>query len=183
MELMHGAPSDMTGRLEKEIRAYRLLESLKVDFWRTDHPQTPATTMEVCAQVDAVLRVRICKNLFLCNRQKTDFYLLVMPGDKPFKTKELSRQLGVARLSFADPEHMERFLDVTPGSVTVMGLANDREGRVRLVVDEDVLAEEWFACHPCVNTSSIKFLTRDLTEKLLPAMGHEMTVVKLVGEG
>ncbi len=182
MELMHGSPADMTGREDKEIRCYRLLDRLGVDFYRTDHPEAPSTTMEVCAQVDAVLGVHICKNLFLCNRQKTDFYLLIMPGDKPFKTRELSRQLSVSRLSFADAEHMAAFLDITPGSVSVMGLMNDREDRVRLIMDEDVLAEEWFACHPCMNTSSIKFLTKDLTEKLLPAMGHKPTAVRLTGE-
>ena len=182
MELLHGAPGDMTGRAEKEIRCYELLDRLGVDFDRTDHFDTPATTMEVCAEVDAVLDVHICKNLFLCNRQKTDFYLLIMPGDKPFKTKELSGQLGVSRLSFADGEHMEEFLDIQPGSVSVMGLMNDHGHRVRLIVDGDVLEEEWFGCHPCVNTSSLRFRTADLVEKLLPAMEHDYTVVKLTGE-
>ena len=182
MELLHGSPADMAGREERERRAYELLDRLEVDFYRTDHPDAPSTTMEVCAQVDAVLNVHICKNLFLCNRQQTDFYLLIMPGDKHFKTKELSHQLGVSRLSFADGEHMERYLGVSPGSVTVLGLMNDTENRVRLIIDEDVLKEEWFGCHPCMNTSSVKFRTADLTEKLLPAMGHGPTVVRLTGE-
>lgn len=181
MELLHGSPADREGREQKELDAYDLLDRLKIPFDRTDHRDTPATTMEVCADVDAVLGVHICKNLFLCNRQKTAFYLLVMPGDKPFKTKELSGQLGVSRLSFADEENMEEFLNVRPGSVSVMGLMNDHDGRVRLVVDEDVLGEEWFGCHPCMNTSSIRFRTVDLTEKLLPAMGHDYTVVHLEG--
>ena len=182
MELFHGSPADMTGRLDREIRAYALLDQVGVDFYRTDHPDAPSTTMEVCAQVDAILDVHICKNLFLCNRQQTDFYLLIMPGDKHFKTKELSHQLGVSRLSFADGEHMERYLGVSPGSVTVLGLMNDAENKVRLIIDEDVLKEEWFGCHPCMNTSSVKFRTTDLTEKLLPAMGHAPTVVHLTGE-
>ena len=182
MELLHGSPADMAGREERERRAYELLDRLGVDFYRTDHPDAPSTTMEVCAQVDAVLNVHICKNLFLCNRQQTDFYLLIMPGDKHFKTKELSHQLGVSRLSFADDGHMERYLGVAPGSVTVLGLMNDTEKHVRLIIDEDVLKEEWFGCHPCKNTSSVKFRTADLTEKLLPAMGHEPTVVRLTGE-
>lgn len=182
MELIHGSPADMTGRLEKEVRAYGLLDRLGVDFDRTDHADRPATSMEVCAEVDAILGVRICKNLFLCNRQKTSFYLLIMPGDKPFRTKELSHQLGVARLSFADPEHMEEYLDVTPGSVSVLGLENDRENHVQLVIDEDVLQEPMFACHPCVNTSSVRFRTAELLEKLLPAMGHDYISVHLDGE-
>ena len=181
MILQHGTPSDLTGRSDREIRAYRLLDSLGVAFDRTDHPDRPATTMEVCADVDAVLQVHICKNLFLCNRQKTDFYLLIMPGDKPFKTKELSGQLGVSRLSFAGEEEMVRFLDIHPGSVSVLGLMNDREHRVRLVMDEDVLKEEMFGCHPCENTSSIRFRTGDLMEKILPALDRKPEIVHLVG--
>lgn len=181
MELIHGSPAERSGRLEQELRSYDLLDRLGIEFDRTDHRDTPATTMEVCADVDAILNVHICKNLFLCNRQKTDFYLLIMPGDKPFRTKELSGQLGVSRLSFADAEHMEEFLDIQPGSVSVMGLMNDRDKRVRLVIDEDVLSEEWFGCHPCVNTSSIRFKTADMVEKLLPALEHDCTIVHLEG--
>ena len=182
MELYHGSPETMEGRSDREVRSYELLDRLHIDFDRTDHFDTPATTMEVCAEVDAVLGVKICKNLFLCNRQKTAFYLLIMPGDKPFKTKELSGQMGISRLSFADENAMAEFLDVRPGSVSVLGLMNDQEKRVTLVVDEDVLHEEMFGCHPCENTSSIRFKTADLKEKLLPALGVTPTVVRLVGE-
>lgn len=181
MELLHGSPEDMTGRQDREIRAYQLLDELGVEFDRTDHPDEPATSMEVCARIDAILDVRICKNLFLCNRQKTSFYLLIMPGDKPFKTKELSGQLNISRLSFGDEEFMVQFLDLYPGSVSVLGLMNDKEQRVRLVIDEDVLKEEVFGCHPCANTSSIRFATKDLVEKILPALGRSYDVVHLVG--
>ena len=181
MEVYHGSPRETAGRSERELRAYALLNRLGIAFIRTDHPDRPAVTMEVCAEVDAVLGVHICKNLFLCNRQQTDFYLLLMPGGKPFQTKELSRQLGVSRLSFANETHMERLLDLHPGSVSVLGLMNDTERRVRLVIDEDVLKEEYFGCHPCENTGSIRFLTKELTDKLLPALGREPVLVKLVG--
>lgn len=181
MEMFHGSPADMTGREEREIRVYEFLDGLGVDFMRTDHPDRPATTMEVCADIDSVLGVRICKNLFLCNRQKTSFYLLIMPGDKPFKTKELSKQMGISRLSFADEAAMEKYLDVRPGSVSVLGLMNDKEREVTLAIDEDVLKEELFGCHPCENTSSIRFATRDLTEKILPALKITPVIVHLVG--
>ena len=181
MELFHGAPSDVTGRSGREIKAYEFLDSLGVVFARTDHPDQPATSMEVCEKVDAVLGVRICKNLFLCNRQKTNFYLLIMPGDKVFKTKELSKQMGISRLSFAEEEFMEQFLDLHPGSVSVLGLINDRDRRVQLVIDEDVLKEEFFGCHPCENTSSIRFATKDLTVKILPALKIEPVLVRLFG--
>ncbi len=181
MELYHGSPSDMTGRSDREIRTYAFLDNLGIQFDRTDHPDQPATSMEVCAAVDAVLNVHICKNLFLCNRQKTKFYLLVMPGDKPFKTKELSGQMGISRLSFAEEQYMEELLDIHPGSVSVLGLMNDREHRVTLIIDEDVLKEEMFGCHPCENTSSIRFATKDLTGKILPALNITPVIVHLVG--
>ncbi|MCR5795099.1 MAG: prolyl-tRNA synthetase associated domain-containing protein [Solobacterium sp.] len=182
MLLLHGTPEDANTREERESRTYALLDELGIPFDRTDHPDRPASTMEVCAEVDAILDVHICKNLFLCNRQETDFYLLIMPGDKPFRTKNLSRQLGTARLSFAKEEFMKQFLDLYPGSVSVMGMMNDRGHQVTLVIDEDVLQEEMFGCHPCVNTSSIRFPTKYLTERILPALGVQPVIVHLEGE-
>ena len=181
MILQHGSPADMSGRSDREIRTYEFLDSLGIEYDRTDHPDQPATSMEVCADVDAILNVHICKNLFLCNRQKTKFYLLVMPGDKPFKTKELSKQMGISRLSFAEEHFMEEFLDIHPGSVSVLGLMNDREKRVTLIIDEDVLKEDMFGCHPCENTSSIRFSTKELTESILPALGISPVIVHLEG--
>ena len=157
MELYKGRPENIQGRLDKEIRVYDLLDSLGIEYERTDHERTD--TMEACNEIDAILQVTICKNLFLCNRQKTNFYLLMMPGDKPFKTKELSSQINSARLSFASPEDMERLLDITPGSVSIMGLMNDKENAVQLLVDEDGLQGEYLGCHPCINTSSLKMRT------------------------
>ena len=182
MELFHGRPDDCSGRLARELRVYDYLDKLSIEYWRTDHFDMPAMTMEDCNKIDAVLGVLICKNLFLCNRQKTDFYLLLMPGDKPFRTKELSKKLGVSRLSFAPEDAMLELLDIQPGAVSVMGLMNDRDVRVRLVVDGDVLRQEYFGCHPCVNTSSMKLRTSDVVDKYIPSTAHEMTVVELTGE-
>lgn len=175
LELMNGRPADEAGRLEKEIRTYDFLDSLGVEFCRVDH--APAMTMDVCEDIDKALNATICKNLFLCNRQETDFYLLMIPGSKSFKTKELSTILGVSRLSFADESYMEKFLDITPGSVSVMGLMNDKEKRVKLLIDEDVLKGEYFGCHPCINTSSLKIKTEDLIKKILPALNVEPVVI------
>lgn len=177
MELKHSRPEDISGRLEKEIRVYDLLDSLGIEYSRIDHE--PAMTMEVCEEIDRVLDATICKNLFLCNRQQTDFYLLMMPGDKPFKTKDLSAQIGSARLSFASSEFMEEFLDITPGSVSVLGLMNDKEKRVKLLIDSDVLEGEYIGSHPCINTSSLRIKTQDLVEKIIPAMGHDFQKVVL----
>ena len=177
MELQKGRPKDTAGRLEKEIRTYDLLDKLGVAYERVDH--APAMTMEVCQEIDKVLQATICKNLFLCNRQETNFYLLMIPDTKVFHTKDLSAQINSSRLSFAKPEYMEKFLDITPGSVSVLGLMNDTENHVLLLIDEDVLKGEFIGCHPCINTSSIRFHTSDLVEKVLPAVNHEFIKVKL----
>ena len=177
MELQKGRPADTAGRLEKEIRSYDLLDSLGIEYDRIDHE--PAMTMEVCEEIDRALGATICKNLFLCNRQETDFYLLMMPGDKPFKTKDLSAQIGSSRLSFGAPEYMEQLVDITPGSLSILGLMNDKEGRVRLLIDKDVLSGEYIGCHPCINTSSLRMKTSDMVEKLIPALRHAPTLVEL----
>jgi Ala-tRNA(Pro) deacylase len=180
MELYHGRPENTDGRLQREIRTYDFLDDLGIEYHRTDH--APADNMEACNEIDAVLGVLICKNLFLCNRQKTNFYLLMMPGDKKFKTKELSAQINSARLSFADPEDMLKYLDIEPGAVSIMGLMNDKDHTVQLLIDEDVLNGEYLGCHPCVCTSSLKLKTKDVLEKYLPATGHSYQTVHLVGE-
>ncbi len=179
--LYEGRPLDCTNRLPKEIRTYDLLDQLQIHYWRIDHDAT--ATIEACRDVDQRLNIEICKNLFLCNAQKTDFYLLMMPGHKKFKTARLSKQIGSARLSFAGPEFMEEFLDITPGSVSVLGLMNDTNNRVRLLIDKDVLDHHAFiGCHPCINTSSIKVLTSDILDKFLPHVNHPYTLVDLPWE-
>ena len=162
---------------ETQQIVFDTLAELHIPFERVEHDW--ANTMEDCKAVSAVLGVDVCKNLVLCNRQKTQFTLLIMPGAKPFRTKDLSAQLGCSRLSFADAEHMQQNLCVTPGSVSVLGLLNDTEKHVRLVIDRDVLGPDWFGCHPCRNTSSLRIATADLTGKILPALRHEPTYVSL----
>ena len=179
MELQKGRPENTDNRLDKEIRVYDFLDKLGIQYQRIDHEA--AMTMEACEEIDRALgdNTTICKNLFLCNRQETDFYLLLMPGDKPFKTKDLSAQIHSARLSFAKPEYMQKYLDITPGSVSVLGLMNDSEKKVQLLIDEDVMKEPYFGCHPCINTSSLKFTTEDLMQKIIPALEHEPVTVTL----
>ena len=180
MELVFGRPATNEGRLDKEIRCYDLLDQLGVEFQRIDHEA--AMTMEACEEIDKVLDATICKNLLLCNRQSTAFYLLMIPGEKHFKTSVFSKLIGSSRLSFAPPEYMERFLDITPGSVSVLGLMNDQEKHVELIIDADVLKGEYFGCHPCINTSSLRIRTADLMEKILPAMGHAPRILELPHE-
>ena len=179
MELQNGRPANTDDRLDKEVRVYDFLDNLGIEYQRIDHEA--AMTMEACEEIDRVLGddTTICKNLFLCNRQETNFYLLLMPGNKPFKTKDLSAQIHSARLSFAKPEYMEEYLDITPGSVSILGLMNDSEKKVQLLIDKDIMKEPYFGCHPCINTSSLKFTTEDLTKKIIPALDHDPITVNL----
>lgn len=195
LTIYKGRPEDISDRTGREVRVYDLLDSLGVEYDRLDHE--PAMTMEVCEAINAafgrmtlaefkaetgeehVKHAIICKNLFLCNRQKTKFYLLMIPGDKKFLTKDISAQINSARLSFAGEEEMLRYLDITPGSVSVLGLMNDKENVVQLLIDSDVLQSEFVGCHPCQNTSSLRMRTKDLLEKLIPAIRHEPIIVKL----
>lgn len=195
LTIYKGRPEDFDGRQERERRVYELLDGLGVEYDRLDHEA--AMTMEVCAEINAAFgrmtleefkaesseertqHAIICKNLFLCNKQRTRFYLLMIPGDKKFLTKNLSAQINSARLSFAGEEDMLRYLDITPGSVSVMGLMNDKDNAVQLLIDSDVLKSEYVGCHPCINTSSLRMRTRDLIEKILPAIHHEPIVVTL----
>lgn len=180
LSLENGMPKDTTGLLNKEIKTYELLEKEKIEFYRVSH--MPADTMEICLQIEESLGSGICKNLFLCNRQQTDFYLLMMPSQKVFKTKFLSAALGTSRLSFADPGYMEEFLNILPGSVSVMGLMNDTNNRVQLVVDKELLEEEYIGCHPCINTSTIKIKKTDLFGPVLKAMNHKAIFIDLATE-
>ena len=175
-----GAPEDLSARSDREKACYELLERLDIPFERVDHDR--ADTIEDCRQVEEVIGVHICKNLFLQNRQGTVFYLLMMPGDKPFRTAEVSKLLGVSRLSFGSPEKMEAFLGCRPGSVSVLGLMHDTQNRVQLLVDEDVFAAPFVRCHPCENTSTLKIKTADLRETFLPFTRHRPTLLSLTGK-
>ncbi len=180
MQIYKGRPENTNDRLEKEIRTYDYLDKLGIEYERVDHEA--AETMEACNAADEALGIEMCKNLMLCNRQKTAFYLLLMPGDKKFKTKELSSQINSARLSFADADDMVKYLDITPGSLSIMGLINDKENAVKLLLDEDILKDEYIGCHPCINTSSLKILTKDIIETFIPSTNHDYTIVNLKGE-
>lgn len=177
MKLLQGRPDNCDNRLNKERRVYNFLDGLNIDYQRIDHDA--AMTMEACIAIDEAMGATMCKNLLLCNRQCTDFYLLLLPGDKPFKTSVLSKQIGSSRLSFASGEFMEAFLDITPGSLSVLGLMNDQDHRVKLLIDEEILKGEFIGVHPCVNTSSLRLRTKDLVDTIIPAMDHPITIVAL----
>ena len=173
---------DCTGveRSEAELAVYDFLDRLGVNYETLCHPA--AYTMEECERVREAIGSPVFKNLFLTNRQQTDYYMLMIPADKPFKTKYLSSQLGCARLSFATSEKMEELLHIHPGAVSPMGLIHDTERKVRLIVDRDLQGATTYACHPCVNTASVALTLDDLLEKVIPATGHDYTWVELKPE-
>ena len=164
-------------RLPKEERVYDLLERLGVPFERVDHDAVG--TIEGCYEIEKLIDIEICKNLFLRNSKGDQYYLLMLPGGKHLVTKDLAKKIGSTRLSFGTPEKMEEYLDITPGSVSVLGLMNDHENNIQLLVDNDIKKWEYFGCHPCINTSSLKIKTADLFSKILPAVGHEPVFVDI----
>ena len=177
LTLEYGRPIDAETRLPKEQRTYDFLDSLGVEYGRVDHESTD--TMEACEEIDKILGAPTCKNLFLCNRQQTAFYILLIPADKPFKTKDISAQIGSSRLSFGSGEYMEKLLDITPGSLSVLGLMNDTDHDVTLLIDEEVMSEEYIGMHPCINTSTLRLKMQDFRDKVIPALKHTPTFVKL----
>ena len=175
MEVYNGAPAE--SRSDVENRVYAALAQLEIPFTRVDHE--PAFTMEDCAAISEALDVHICKNLLLTPRNRSAFYLLCLPAEKPFSTKNFSKLIGSSRLSFATEEDLVALLGCHAGSASVLGLMNDTEHRVTLAIDRAVAEDEWFGCHPCKNTSSLRLKTRDVLEKFLPATGHEAVIVDL----
>lgn len=177
MDIYQGRPKNEENRLLKETAVYDLLDELGIRYERVDHE--PMMSIAQCEEVDETLGIEICKNLFLCNQQKTRFYLLMMPGKKKFVTKEVCKRIPSPRLSFANEKFMEEYLNITPGSVSVMGLMNDTENHVQLLIDREVAESEYFGCHPCINTSSLKMRTRDMLEKFLPRVHHGYQVLDI----
>ena len=180
LQVEKGRPAQNEGRSKKELAVYDYLDKQGIAYERVDHPE--AHTMEDCIPIEEALGAKVFKNLFLTNSKHSYYYLLLMPGDKPFKTKELSAQLGVSRLSFAEPEEMEEVLGCTPGSSSIFGLIHDKEDLVELFVDKDLMKEEYLCAHPCHNIATLKVKTSDLFGKFLKSTKHYKTEVQLKGE-
>jgi len=178
MELVEGRPQDK--RIDKEERVYDLLDQLNIEYQRIDHEE--ANTMEVCLEIEKTLKSTICKNLFLVNSNKSQYYLLMLKGNKKFKTKVISKQINSSRLSFGSDEKMLEYLDITPGSVSLLGLMNDHDFKVQLLMDKDLLQDEYLGCHPCINTSSLRIKMKDVFDKIIPALHHEPIFVEVYDE-
>ena len=178
MELVEGRSQDK--RIDKEDRVYDLLDQLNIDYQRIDHEE--ANTMEVCLEIEKTLKSTICKNLFLVNSNKSQYYLLMLKENKKFKTKVISKQINSSRLSFGSDKKMLEYLDITPGSVSLLGLMNDHDFKVQLLMDKDLLQDEYLGCHPCINTSSLRIKMKDVFEKIIPSLHHEPIFVEVYDE-
>lgn len=178
MELVEGRPQDK--RIDKEERVYDLLDQLNIDYQRIDHEE--ANTMEVCLEIEKTLKSTICKNLFLVNSNKSQYYLLMLKENKKFKTKMISKQINSSRLSFGSDEKLLEYLNITPGSVSLLGLMNDHDFKVQLLMDKDLLQDEYLGCHPCINTSSLRIKMKDVFEKIMPFLHHEPIFVEVYDE-
>lgn len=178
MELVEGRPQDK--RIDKEERVYDLLDQLNIDYQRIDHEE--ANTMEICLEIEKTLKSTICKNLFLVNSNKSQYYLLMLKENKKFKTKMISKQINSSRLSFGSDEKMLEYLDITPGSVSLLGLMNDHDFKVQLLMDKDLLQDEYLGCHPCINTSSLRIKMKDVFEKIILSLHHEPIFVEVYNE-
>ena len=177
MELFSGRPLDVSDRTEREIRVYDFLDELDICYRRLDHAPAFGSEVELCREIEESLGARICKNLFLANRQRTKFYMLMIPEHKVFRSSDISKQAGSSRLHFAEAEYMEALIGCSPGSASVMGLINDTEHKVQLLVDEDVIKSEYVGCHPCINTSSLRIKYEDIFDKFVKATGHDFIIV------
>lgn len=153
------------------------LKNAGIEFSLVTH--APAFTIEKCAEVEKLIGGRICKNLFLQTTSGSAYYILMLDGNKKFVTKDVSKKLGSSRLSFAPPEAMQRLLNTNPGSLSVTSLMFDKEKRVALAIDGDILKEEYICCHPSDNTATLKIKTKDITEKLLPLLGVEPKIIEI----
>ena len=170
-----GRPKEIRDFLEQ--RVYDLLDELNIPYERVAHDA--AYDMGACVVISKVLGVRICKNLLLTPRNRSAFYLLAMPDDLPFRTADFSKIIGSSRLSFATEEDLRDLLGVQIGSASVLGLMNDTEHRVTLAMERRVADAEWFGCHPCRNTSSLRLKTSDLLHVFLPHIGCTPVIVDL----
>ena len=174
-QVYRGVPKDIDSRQEKEKMCYDFLGKLDIDYEVVDHEE--ASDMDRCREIESVLGVKICKNIMLCNRQESRFFIFMMPGDKKYVTKEFSKKIGMSRLSFAKEKHLKEFLNVSSGSVSVLALLNDTDNKVELVIDRDVIQQDHIRCHPCVNTSTLKIKTEDFLNKIIPALKKEVMII------
>ena len=172
-EIKVTAPAEFVNDTQRQV--YAALERLEIPFGRIDND--PAVTMEDCIAIDQALGVPTMKTLLLCNRQQTVFYLYVMPGDKPFSTKDFGAALQISRVSFAPADKLHEFLGTEVGATTPLSLVADPENRVRLIIDKAAVTPDSIGCPDGTTTCYMRLRTADLLDKYIPETGHEPTFI------
>ena len=174
-EVLTTAPECYKNELNQKI--YEAFAMLGISFERVENDET--LTMEDCLAIDERLDVHTAKTLFLCNRQKTNYYLFPTRGDKPFVTKDFGKALGISRVSFASAEDLEKYIGVLPGASTILGVLMESAKNVHLVIDREIAEAEFLCCPDGTRTGYIKLRTSDVLEKLIPFSGHSYEVIDI----
>jgi Ala-tRNA(Pro) deacylase len=174
-EISEVAPATYKSDLQK--RVFGALNDLHIPFQRVDTDE--AITMDDCVMIDQRLQMKMVKTLFLCNRQQTEFYLFITCGDKSFRSKDFSHALGISRVSFAPAEMLLTMLHTHVGAATVLSMLEDDDNRVKVVMDKDVTAEEWYGCSDGTTTGYMKLRTDDVMNVFLPFVHHQATVIEV----
>ncbi len=152
------------------------LNSISVDYKIIEH--SPAATIEECKKIEEILNDTICKNLLLRTTNGSAYYLLILRNDKQFITSRISKLLGSSRLSFASGEEMEILLNTLPGSLSILSLIFDKDKKMKLAIDKDVIENEFFCCHPCDNSATLKIKTTDILNVYLPSLGISPIIIE-----
>lgn len=169
------SPDNFKTELQKKV--YDTLNELSIRYERVDTSE--AITMEDCLEIEKKLNVKMVKTLFLCNQQKTKFYLFVTTSSKRFDSKIFSRQLQISRVSFANEELMLSKIKTKIGSATIFGLLMDETKEVQLVIDKEVLNEEYYGCSDGTTTGYMKITTKDILDKVIPCTNHEFNIIEM----
>ena len=151
--------------------ALEKLDELGIKYYYYEHPL--AKTMEDCEGIGADVGAKHFKNIYACDHTETNFFIIIIRADKKFRTSEVSRKLGVSRLSFCTDEMLQENLGVVSGAVTPLALMNDKEHKTLLVVDKDILRDEMVCCHPLTSDASVAMHRYDLI-KFVRACGNEI---------
>ena len=169
------SPEKFKNELQEKV--YKTLGKLFIKFERVETDE--AITMEDCIEIDKKLNMKMVKTLFVTNRQKTNFYLFITCGNKRFDSKRFSSELNISRVSFADSSLMEEILNTKVGATTIFSVLIDKENKINVIIDKDVLNEEYYGCSDGTTTGYMKVKTEDIINKLLPYSNHKEIVIEM----
>lgn len=174
-EIQKAAPAECKNNLQQLV--YSTLEKLEIAFERVDTDE--AISMEDCILINRKLNMKMVKTLFLCNRQHTALYLFITTAEKPFKSKDFSTALDVSRLSFAPVELLQTRLGVKIGAATIFGILLDTKNEIQVIIDKDVVSEEWYGCSDGTTTGYMKIAIESVIDKFLNFTNHKPKIIQV----